>query len=137
MSLSLRLFVVLICILSLCAGFVLAPQTSVMYDTLVVIGVDYGFEQGDYILSRQKMKICRMFSGEGLSFIQEPDGTVHLFTPKTAARTAAQIAKNQSSRLYFVKTLLRQSHNYAHKYLKQAYTWGKSKIFGFEPKNGD
>jgi len=126
MSIPLKIFILLVVVFSLITGFVLAPQVTVRYDPAQVSGVDYGLEHGEFILMQQRVKISRAFPAPQVSFIQEPDGTVHLYSQKSAAETVQIIQKNQTSVFYTLKVLLFKAKYYAHLYLAQLASFIKS-----------
>lgn len=85
-------------------GMFFSPYPSLRYDPLFVQGVDYGFTQGEYIKDKESIKVRRVFSPDGLVFIQTPDGTFYLTTAEQEHEMIASIQHDQRRALFGFKS---------------------------------
>jgi len=86
-------------------GLTLSPFPPVKFDPLSVSGVNYGRSEGTFVLKGETVRIKRMYSPSGLKFLQEPDGTIHLYIKKGELLTLQKIRNNQASGFFSLRVL--------------------------------
>ncbi|MFC1852496.1 hypothetical protein ACFL27_20050 [candidate division CSSED10-310 bacterium] len=107
--------IIMLIIISFLIGFACAPHPPLKFDPLTVKGFEYGTEQGSFIINKETVKVKRVFLPSGLKFIQEPDGTIHLFVRKGEAETLTAIKANQASSNYSLNVRI-------YNFFQQAYS---------------
>ena len=81
-------------------GLISAPERALKYDQSNVKGYEYGFSSGSYLLQGSAIQVKRIFTQPDLTFLEEADGTIHLYVKKDEPVLFKDIRSNQNKRFH-------------------------------------
>jgi hypothetical protein len=95
-----KILIVIGVILVFLMGLMSAPERPIKYNEINVKGYDYGLENGSVLLQGAAIQVKRIFTQPDLLFLEEADGTLHLYVKKDEPSLLQEVRANQNSRLY-------------------------------------